>query len=225
MLIDNLKQVYFANKNKNPLLVRNLLKESLQYYILDFVSNSVWSKKLVLRGGTSLRFCFGLPRLSEDLDFNVEDFDSFDISKFNSDILNFFTKKLQYPKLTTKISGSKKIIYLKFPILKDLGVMVRSEDTNVVHVRIDFASVPSVVYKVEVSIKSTPNFSLVIRRFAGKISAIISRQAFEGKSKVERFKGRDFYDLVWFLQKEIQPNWKFVEKVTGLSKDEGRKQK
>ncbi|MBU2036485.1 MAG: hypothetical protein ABH819_02750 [Patescibacteria group bacterium] len=30
MLINNLKQVYFANKDKNPLLVRNLLKESLQ---------------------------------------------------------------------------------------------------------------------------------------------------------------------------------------------------
>lgn len=225
MLIDNLRQVYFANKDKNPALLRNLLKESLQFYILDFVVNSAWGKRLVLRGGTCLRFCFGLPRLSEDLDFDVEDWGFFDISKFNLDISNYFAKKLQYSKLVTKISGSKRIIYLKFPILKDLGAKAEG-DTNTIHVRLDFAPVPTVAYKVDVSIKSTPNFSLVIRRYsledlmAGKISAIINREAFEGESKVERFKGRDFYDLVWFLEKGVSPNWKFVEKVTKLSKNE-----
>ena len=74
------------------------------------------------------------------------------------------------------------------------------------------------------SLKSTPDFSFLIRRyslpdlFAGKILAIISRETIEGTVKKERFKGRDYYDLAWFLEKEVMPNWIFIEQATGLKK-------
>ncbi|MFN4213112.1 MAG: hypothetical protein ACK4FL_04110, partial [Microgenomates group bacterium] len=29
-------------------------------------------------------------------------------------------------------------------------------------------------------------------------------------------KGRDFYDLFWFLQKKVEPNWRMLKKMTGI---------
>lgn len=226
MLIDNLKQIYLKNKDKNPLFVRNLLKESIQLYILDYIFNSKWGKSFVLKGGTCLRFCFDLPRLSEDLDFDIVGLDSFDISGFTLDISDYFVKNLQFSKLGTKIAGNKRTIYLKFPIMKDLGISGEAGESGVVHVRIDFAFTPKTLYKMEVSVKSIQNLSFIIRRysledlFAGKISAITTRETIEGTVKTERFKGRDYYDLVWFLEKGVRPNWLFIEKVTKMDRKE-----
>ncbi|OFZ52120.1 MAG: hypothetical protein A2417_03330 [Bdellovibrionales bacterium RIFOXYC1_FULL_37_79] len=232
MLIDRLKQTYLDNKSKNPLVVRSLLKEVVQFYILDFVFNSKWGSKLIFKGGTCLRFCFDLPRLSEDLDFDIEDGYSiekkepFNIETLASDIKDYFVKKLQFPKLGIRIANNQRTIYLKFPILSDLGMSLGKSDSVVLHVRIDLALAPKTGYKIEVSVKSSQNLSFLIRRyspedlFAGKISAILTREKIEGTERVERFKGRDYYDLIWFLEKGFRPNWKMILEATGMNKKE-----
>ena len=217
MLIDRLRQTYLENKGKNSLFVRTLLKEVVQFYILDFVFNSEWGSKLILKGGTCLRFCFDLPRLSENLDFDIEKGESFNIGLFIADLKDYFVKKLQFSKLEIKMANSQRTIYLKFPILSD---------SIILHVRINPAQAPETDYKVGISIKSTPNLSFLIRRyspedlFAGKLSAILTREKIEGTVRVERFKGRDYYDLIWFLEKGFKPNWKIVSEATGMGKKE-----
>jgi len=230
MLINRLRQTYLDNKGKNPLFVRSLLKEVVQFYVLDFVFNSKWGSKLILKGGTCLRFCFDFPRLSEDLDFDIEDGysiekgESFNIELFADDLKDYFVKKLQFSKLEIKMAGSQRTIYLKFPVLSDLGMSLGKSDSVILHVRIDLASAPEADYKVEVSVKSTPNLSFLIRHyssedlFAGKLSAILTREKIEGTVKVERFKGRDYYDLIWFLEKGFKPNWRIVSGATGMNK-------
>jgi len=49
-------------------VLRNILKETLQYYVLDFLYNSSYGENLIFTGGSALRICYGLNRLSEDLD-------------------------------------------------------------------------------------------------------------------------------------------------------------
>lgn len=49
---------------------RNLLREYLQYKILDVIFNSKYGRKLVFMGGTAIHIVHGLPRFSEDLDFD-----------------------------------------------------------------------------------------------------------------------------------------------------------
>ena len=198
MLIDRLRQTYLENKGKNSLFVRTLLKEVVQFYILDFVFNSEWGSKLILKGGTCLRFCFDLPRLSEDLDFDIEKGESFNIGLFITDLKDYFVKKLQFSKLEIKMANSQRTIYLKFPILSDLGMSLGKGDSIILHVRINPVQAPETDYKVGISVKSTPNLSFLIRRyssedlFAGKLSAILTREKIEGTVKVERFKGRDY---------------------------------
>ena len=41
----------------------------------------------------------------------------------------------------------------------------------------------------------------------GKLNAIFDRKWFKGKENEIDIKGRDFYDLFWYLQKDISPNW------------------
>ena len=48
----------------------SVLKEYLQYKILNSIFNSKYSNKLVFLGGTALRIVYGNTRFSEDLDFD-----------------------------------------------------------------------------------------------------------------------------------------------------------
>ena len=54
---------------QNLLFRRNLLKEYLQVVVLDYLYSHPDYSELVFYGGSCLAHCFGLKRLSEDLDF------------------------------------------------------------------------------------------------------------------------------------------------------------
>ncbi|MBM3283423.1 nucleotidyl transferase AbiEii/AbiGii toxin family protein [Candidatus Gottesmanbacteria bacterium] len=225
MFLENLKQIYQLNKGKQALLLRNILKETVQFYILDYIYKSVWGESFVMKGGTCLRFCFGLPRLSEDLDFDIENYDKFKIDLFVKKIKEYFTGNLQYRNFSIKTARSEKILYLKFPILQELGQDISKTESNILHVRIDLSQTAGKSYRTEISIKSTYDFSFIIRRyslpdlFTGKLAAILTREAWEGKVKKARYKGRDYYDLIWFLEKNVLPNWLLLEEITGLGRE------
>lgn len=229
MLLDNLKTTYLNNKDKSPAFLRNVLKETIQYYVLDFVYQSAWGEDFLFKGGTCLRFCFNFPRLSEDLDFDIKNFENFNLQKFAEEIKNHFIKTLQFSKLAIKLAQNERIIYLKLPILEDLGMNIKKHETNILFVRLDLAKAVGTKYKTAISIKSTWDFSILIKRyslsdlFAGKLSAILTRKTIDGKIKKERLKGRDFFDLIWFLEKEIRPNWDYFQEITGLTKNEAFK--
>ena len=221
MIEDNLRFILDKNRDKNPLYLRNLLKEQLQYLILNFIYNSKYAEIFLFKGGTALRFCFELPRLSEDLDFDVKDYGDFDFNEFISEIKKYFYVKLKYQDLNIKISGKSKIIYLKFPILDKIKFPIRSNkpSENNLFVRIDLSSIKGKNFKKEITLKSTFDFSFIIKRysiediFAGKIAAILSRKSFEGKILKPRFKGRDYFDIFWLQGKGYRPNLKYLSTI------------
>lgn len=47
-----------------------IVREELEMLILNELSQSAISKRLVFKGGTALRLCYGSPRFSQDIDFN-----------------------------------------------------------------------------------------------------------------------------------------------------------
>jgi predicted nucleotidyltransferase component of viral defense system len=183
MIVEELKFVFDKNKDKNALYLRNLLKEQLQYYVLNFIYNSLYGEKFLFKGGTCLRFCFDLPRLSEDLDFDVKDFSSFDYQIFIKDLKEYFVSKLKYKDFEVKVSGKNRLIYLKFPILKKIGFPLEKEkpSENILFLRIDLSEVLGKNFKEEISLKSTWDFSFLIKRyslsdiFSGKLASILSR--------------------------------------------------
>jgi len=227
MILDELQLTLDRNRQKNPLYLRNLLKEHLQYYLLNFVYNSPYAEKFLFKGGTCLRFCFDLPRLSEDLDFDVKDFNTFSHEQFTKDIQEYFKNTLHYTDFDITISGVNRIIYLKFPMLNklDFPVNPNKPSENLLNIRIDLAPIAGHGFKKEISLKSTYDFSFLIRRYSlsdlytGKLTAILTREKFEGKARVARFKGRDYFDIWWLHEKGIQWNKEYLKSLTNISSD------
>lgn len=209
MILDSLKAIVRENVGANPLYLRNLLKENLQYYVLNFVYNSKWGENFLLKGGSCLRMFFDLPRLSEDLDLDFIDKKSFVLEKFLLDLEKYFSQVLQYKELGSKVSTKENIVYLKFPIL---------DKPKVLFLRIDFVQALGKKYKIELSLKSTYDFSFLVKRysiedlFSGKLAAIIQRTSL-GEP---RTKGRDYFDLAWFLEKGVKPNFEYLKEITSI---------
>ena len=222
MIIDSLKKIVDQNREVDPLYLRNLLKENLQYYVLNFVYGSKWGENLLFKGGSCLRMFFDLPRLSEDLDLDFINKDSFVLANFLLDLEKYFSRTLQYKNLQTKLSGKENIIYLKFPLLDKLGLAESGEKTKILFLRVDLAWAVGKKYKTEISLKSTYDFSFLVRRysledlFAGKIAAILQRTSKEKGGVKPRTKGRDYFDLAWFLEKKITPNFGYLQEIVSI---------
>ena len=53
-------------------ILRNSAKEEIQYYVLDFIYHHPKYSKWIMYGGSALRICYGLNRMSVDLDFEID---------------------------------------------------------------------------------------------------------------------------------------------------------
>jgi len=230
MIPDKLKDIlnqYQAGNNR--LFIRSALKEALQDYVLNFVYNDVSYKTLIFTGGTCLRKIYGLPRLSEDLDFDfvgppAGGAGTFKIKEFAAKAKAYFVKELQYKDITVKISGGGQTIFLKFPVLRELGIAKNSGDSPLLFVRCDFSEETIGVFTTEVNSVSTTEFSFFALSydlptlFANKIMAFLQRNFFKGKEQAIPFKGRDVFDLVWFLEKSKRSDWKLRPNRNRLTK-------
>jgi len=231
MIIQRLKQQMDNYKqNTNSLFVRSALKEVLQDYVLNFVYNDKNYKDLIFTGGTCLRKVYGLPRLSEDLDFDY--LETLDIKNFAQKVGQYFKSDLQYSGLQTKISNNRRTLFLKFPLLNELGLVASKADSNLLFLRCDFAPESLGIFNTEVSQISAGDYILYVKNydlptlFANKIIAFLQREFFKGQEQKVAFKGRDLFDLVWFLEKsaksgfKIQPNWERVYKALNMQSKE-----
>lgn len=230
MIFNNLKNIIENSKNYNPAYARILLKDRLQDYVLNFVYNNALYKNLIFTGGTCLRKIYGLSRLSEDLDFDYQQ--NFNIDKFSNDLTNYFVKKLQFNKIKTKISANRKTVFIKFPILFDLGFVKEGTGSDVLFVRCDFSKEVTKGAKTEINSISSGEFTFFVLSydlttlFTNKIAAFLERQFYKGKEQLVSFKGRDLFDIVWFLERSkkqnwnLKPNWSMLQKRIETNKKE-----
>lgn len=202
MVIQNLKLV-IANKGsiKNKDFLRNLLKEEIQVFVLNFIYTSPKYKNLIFTGGTCLRKFYQLPRISEDLDFDYEE-GSLDFGLLQKDLKKYFEEEIQYKDLDLKFKNET--IFLRFPVLKEIGFSKES-DSDVLFLRLDFAAVKGNDFNTEKLLFSSYDFSFLAKTFdfstllSNKIAAFLTREYKKGDKQTEPFKGRDVFDLVWML--------------------------
>jgi len=227
MIEEILKQIVKEKKQQsiNTLLIRNYLKEYVQYLVLYLIYNEKKTKNLIFKGGSCLRIIYDLSRLSEDLDF---DYHEKELGKKILPKLEMFLKKeikrKYYKNLETKIQSDIRI-YLKFSVLRNLGLSNISE-TDKLLVKIEVSNKVNPYAGLILTPISRFGFNFIIRSYdlpslmTGKINAFLYRIWYKGKENEIDIKGRDFYDLFWFLQKKIEPNWKMLEKMTGIKNKE-----
>jgi len=180
----------------------------LQAYVLDYLYNHPAYRRANFYGGTCLHVIYGLNRLSEDLDFDNRA--GLDLSQLGTDLQEHFQKVFGYAEAAAKVqqgAGGILRVTLKFPVLNALGL---SPNTNeALHLKVEVSQHEQVAV-----IQHTPVLvygrSLVAAHFsletmmAGKMLACLERNFARGSSGAQ-VKGRDFYDLWWFMQQHIRP--------------------
>lgn len=212
-----LASIISESPSRNNLFKRNLLKEYLQIVVLNFIYSHKDYSQLLFYGGSALAHCFDLQRLSEDLDF-IDETKKINIPRLAKDLEDYFRKRTD---LEVKTTVQKFRIYLKFPILRDLGLSTR-EETDMLFLKVEVYSEFDFCTKYSTDIRPVFKFnrSVLIKTLdvstlmATKIRAILFRkwEKTDKQGKItEKVKGRDCFDLLWYLQKGIQPNLSCIE--------------
>jgi hypothetical protein len=179
---------------------RQVVREYLQARILQSLQRSGAMVPLAFHGGTALRFLFGIARFSEDLDFALErrrdlyDFRAH-LSLVRSDLA------AEGYVVECKVSDKKTVhgAFVRFPgLLFDLGLSSHRNEVQAIKIEVDTnpprgAVLATTVVRrhVTVQIQHHDRASLL----AGKLHAVLQRPY---------PKGRDLYDLVWYLG---DPSW------------------
>lgn len=218
-----LKEI-ISNSSSGKLFKMNLAKEYLQIPVLNFIYSSSKYSKLVFYGGSCLVHCFNLPRLSEDLDF-VDEKGEVDIRELANDIGDYFNKNTD---LNLKTTVQNFRIYLKFPILRELGISKNNlSETDDLFLKIEVFSDFNFCneYKTEIRPIFKFNKSILVKTFSletlmsTKIRAIFFRKWEKTDKKgnvLVKAKGRDYFDLMWYLEKGIVPNLKCIENIKNM---------
>lgn len=200
----------YASERNIPWQDRNILLEYLQTQILKVLSLSKFNDHISFLGGTCLRFAHGINRFSEDLDFDLIKKEGFNVDELMSDIKDKLELQGFQVDARTKTTENIHIIFFKFKnVLREFGLNVSRNEKILIKFEIDFNPYHSIKTETKFSDSFNERFPMFVNTletlFAQKILAIIFRPY---------QKGRDFYDLVWFLsQRDIEPNYKiFKEK-------------
>jgi len=199
-------------ESDNMIYRRNLLKDYMQVVILSFIYSHPRYGQMVFYGGSCLRHCFDLPRLSEDLDF-VDLKKDIKLTDLAVDLEDYFKKNTDL-EVKTKVQPSR--VQIKLAILKELG-LAGSSDSDILYLKLEvFRSFDFCAgYEINITPIFKFNRSIIIKTFdlstmmATKIGAVMNRKwekIAKGGEPLAKVKGRDYFDLMWYLSKATKPN-------------------
>lgn len=199
----------------NAEIARNALKEELQFYVLNFIYHHPNYNKWIMYGGSALRIIHGLDRMSVDLDFEISSSvtEKF-LEELKNDIETYFreTYGADDSFLTVKITAGRGLI-LKFHIGQALNL---GHSSDQVHVKIDldhFIAPKTVTERQPINhnqlsfVILTYNMSALM---ASKLAAIFLRGSRGTGNDIYEEKGRDIYDLLWYMGKKIVPDFDYL---------------
>lgn len=194
---------------------RYLLREYLQYKILESVFDSKFGEKLAFMGGTAIHIIYQNNRFSEDLDFDNLGLDQENFER----LIELIKKKLKlegYAVETRNVFKGAYKSYITIPdVLFENGLSRHKEEKLLIQIdaepqRFDYQPDKIIINKFDVFLRI--NVVPIDILLAQKIYAIFKRK---------RLLGRDFYDTV-FLFGRTKPNFKYlklkleIEKLTDL---------
>ena len=194
---------------------RNALKEELQFYVLNFIYHHPEYSKWIMYGGSAIRIIHGLDRMSVDLDFEVshaitEKF----LEEMKNEIEEHFknTYGVSGDFLTIKITTGRGLL-LKFHVGEELSF---GHPSKQVHIKIDLNHfvAPKTVHERRPINQDQLSFVIVTYNMsalmASKIAAIFLRGTRGVGEAAYEEKGRDIYDLLWYMNKKVVPDFDYL---------------
>jgi predicted nucleotidyltransferase component of viral defense system len=191
----------------------NALKEIIQEIALLGLWRTNFYDHAAFYGGTALRILYGLPRFSEDLDFSLlRPNAEFSIEKYLGAVQN----ELQAFGFEVAVEAKKKAVVsqvdsafikagtkehlIKISAAAPLARRVQSNQNLTIKLEVDTDPPPDFETEVKFQLLPIPYSIQVFQPpslFAGKMHAILHRQ-WKG-----RVKGRDYYDLIWYIGRGV----------------------
>ncbi len=182
----------------SPVHARNVVREYLQARMLGCLQRAGAMIPLAFHGGTALRFLYASPRYSEDLDFTLER-TQYDLRAY----LRAIRAELAAEGYAVELKvNDRKVVHSAFVrfagLLYELGLSPHRDE--VLSVRIEVDTNPPAGVGLETSLVRR-HVMLQLQHhdrallLAGKLHAIL---------QWPYVKGRDIYDLLWYLS---DPNW------------------
>ena len=195
---------------KNKQDVYDALREIMQEIALAGLQRAGFFEKAAFYGGTALRIFYNLDRFSEDLDFSLlEPDEKFSLEPYFEAVVKEFealgiSVSIQEKKKST--TSNVESAFLKSgtvwkelvleDVLPQMGVGVLPN----VKIKIEVDRKPPLGFETEEKLLLRP-FSFYVKcfkmpsLFAGKMHALLFRKW------IKRVKGRDWYDLEWYIKK------------------------
>jgi predicted nucleotidyltransferase component of viral defense system len=197
----------------------NRLREYLQSFVLRSFHESEAFRPLAFVGGTALRFLHNLPRFSEDLGFSLVSADGYAgkewMAKVKRDLtLSGFDSDVTWNDRKVVHSGWVRVA----GILHDAGLSALPNQKLAIKVEIDTRP-PAGAHCERRLITRQMTFFLqhydLPSLLAGKLHATITRTY---------AKGRDWYDLVWYLSQRppVVPNLPLLQNALDQTQGAGR---
>ena len=192
--------VELVRQSPTPAGGRNLAREYMQARILAALQRAGAMIPLAFHGGTALRFLYAHGRFSEDLDFALEgNRQGYDFRGYLLAIRTELTPEGYAVELKVNDRKTVHSAFVRFPgLLYDLGLSAQRSESLAVKLEVDTnppagaGLATSVVRHFFVlQLQHHDKASLL----SGKLHAILQRSF---------AKGRDIYDLLWYLS---DPAW------------------
>lgn len=184
----------------DPITGRNRIREYFQARILGILQRAGAMIPLAFHGGTALRFLYAIPRYSEDLDFALERHgSSYDFQAYLRSIQDEFTREAYNVRIRMNDQKTVNYAFIGFSgLLHEFGLSAQREEGLAVKIEVDThppagaGLATTIVRRHEIlNLQHHDRSSLL----SGKLHAILQRRY---------VKGRDLYDLMWYLS---DPEW------------------
>ena len=201
----NLEEIrkYFPGDIKES--ERNMLREYLQYIVLDTIYQSDVAYKLVFLGGTAVRIVHGSKRFSEDLDFDNLGVTASEFERLADDIESRLIAEGFTVELERKIKLSN-FLKIKFPgLYYQYGLSSHGNEKLLIKCDAgsqNYCYEPKLTllnkFAVFTQVKTVPIDLLL----AQKITTFLERA---------RTKGRDIYDIVYLYNLGAKPDFSYLQ--------------
>jgi predicted nucleotidyltransferase component of viral defense system len=197
---------------KNHLEAEQALREIMQEIALAGLQRGGFFEKAAFYGGTALRVFYGLERFSEDMDFSLlETIPGFSLEPY----LNAIVREFNALGMQVSITEKKKNIQTNID-----SAFLKSDTVWKELVLQDMVSQagigmrPTIKIKIEVDTEPPPGFEteekLLLKPFSFYVKCFTAPDLFAGKMHAllfrkwkQRVKGRDWYDMEWYIKKGI----------------------
>ncbi len=217
---NTIEQMMKAYETSSATDKKNAIKEVVQEIVLCGLSRAGFFEKAAFYGGTALRIFYGLDRFSEDLDFSLVSEDkSFELERY----LPVLEKELTAWGLNIKVETHEKSIdsdirsaFVKGNTREQFLIFYPSENiaksvpsSEIIKVKFEVDTTPPMFATFEHKYRLLPMpYDVLLydtpSLFAGKIHAVLCR------SWKNRVKGRDLYDYLFYLSRNIPVNLKHL---------------